>query len=268
MIGIMRHGESRATIDPTLFGRTNPETVPLTTFGYQQAVTAGQKTEEYLQETIGISGDPVVIYYSPHLRIKQSVVGFIEGFSDKSRIKNLIEDPRLIERDHGMFDGLSLEQQKAHDPECFRLLYHGTTRQKYETKMPDGESLRDIQLRCQKFVRSAKRIASDHHVIIITHGGFVAALQNTFWEKGVSSWIDQNLPVPPTGTVIAMDTPLISPNSKAIWIGEKRRHPITIDTDAFYPDLSILPKKNIIENDVIDFQNLQKRTNPSVKQRI
>ena len=37
----------------------------------------------------------------------------------------------------------------------------------------------------------------------MTHGGILAAIQNTFWDDGVSSWIGMGeFQVPPTGSVV------------------------------------------------------------------
>ena len=111
IIYFMRHGQSMATLDPTLFGRADPVTIPLTQFGYQQTVTAGEKFRDHLLARSAGDPLPLLIYYSPHLRIKQSAVGFLEGLDNQITIAGLVEDARIREREHGTFDGLDSNQQ-------------------------------------------------------------------------------------------------------------------------------------------------------------
>ncbi len=201
-IYIIRHGESLATLDPTLFGRMDPTQVPLSQWGYEQAVDTGKKLAEHLPPA---EHENLQLYYSPHKRIVQSMEGFLEGFG-KHPAQNRYIDPALREREHGHFNGLDeVAQQKAY-PEVFAKLHGSNTRERFYTKMPGGgESLADLQERLEGFVGYLSEvIGPGQNVAIITHGGNCRLLEHML-THGRAVWLD--MPKPPgTGDIIHIDS--------------------------------------------------------------
>ena len=49
-IYIVRHGESLATLDRTMFGKMDPVKIPLTEWGWKQAKEAGEAIKEHRSE--------------------------------------------------------------------------------------------------------------------------------------------------------------------------------------------------------------------------
>lgn len=212
MIILVRHGWSAATGNVNIFGQMNPTEVPLEEFGREQSVQSGLvAADELLNRSIR---KPLLLYYSTHKRIRQSTVAFLDGLNAKKNnftIQRLQGSSKIVERDHGGFDGLLSDQQERSCPEIYRKLNYGSPEERYTTKMPvhsetgkEGESLRDVADRIQSFMQeSVKPHEQTHDTIIMTHGGILAAIQNTFWDGGVSSWIGMGeFQVPPTGSVV------------------------------------------------------------------
>lgn len=76
-----------------------------------------------------------------------------------------------------------------------------------ELQGSEGESLKDVAVRIKSFVEEAiDPFKYTHHVVIVTHGGILAAIVNNAWNEGESSWINMGqLQVPPTGTVVLIN---------------------------------------------------------------
>ena len=85
-------------------------------------------------------------------------------------------------------------------------------------------------------------MSKNYNIMVISHGGIISGLQNTFWRNGVSTWLEHDFKVPPTGSVIAMDCRGMSENSQTIWMAEKPSAQTTTPDNqaAFYPDLGPL----------------------------
>lgn len=217
-IYIIRHGESLATLDPTLFGRTDPATIPLSEWGYEQAVDTG----ECLARECAASGRTLRVYYSPHTRIVQSKDAFLEGIGDSVDVQVEPADPLLVEREHGEFNGLDEEAQKRKNPHIYHLLHESDWYTRFTTRMPGGESLEDVQKRMYLFFDKLKaNMQPDEDVVIITHGANCRMLEDTLTQYP-ASWINGVAP-PPTGSIIHIETDLESPGtSKEILHGKKR----------------------------------------------
>lgn len=229
-IFIIRHGESLATLDPSLFSRVEPSTVPLSQWGYEQSLEAGKAVADYYRKH-SIAAPKLTLYYSPFTRIAQSKDGFMEGIKP-SHIAHQIEthkEPALVERNHGEFDGLGPEAQCAKDPETYRLLHEGTSEQKFKTKMPKGESLEDVQKRLALFIERVTSTAShDQDIVIITHGANVRCLEDILHSHQTpygASWLVESSP-PETGDVILIhrdrERPLTNTRSEVLHQGKKR----------------------------------------------
>ena len=66
-IALLRHGESEANLDKTIYERLLDHAVPLTAHGHEQAAAVGKKLRELFEN------EPVRAYVSPYLRALQTV---------------------------------------------------------------------------------------------------------------------------------------------------------------------------------------------------
>ncbi len=220
-IYIIRHGESMATRDPTLFAHTDPRKVPLTQWGYEQAIDTGRILEELYANTPELQGRRLRIYHSPHTRIAQSKDGFLQGIKNQF-ISSIQEDPLLREREHGRFDGLDEEAQRNLHPDIYEKLHSQNSYERYTTQMPDGESIKDVQNRLRNFIaKMTKEVSPGEDAVIITHGGNCRALEDNLTHYD-AEWPSDFIP-PGTGDIIQVDTTLKEPGtSKIIHEGKKR----------------------------------------------
>ncbi|HWD78440.1 MAG TPA: phosphoglycerate mutase family protein, partial [Kribbella sp.] len=66
-IALIRHGESEANLDKTLFERMPDHAIPLTAHGHEQAAKAGKQLRELFEN------EAVRVYVSPYLRARQTL---------------------------------------------------------------------------------------------------------------------------------------------------------------------------------------------------
>ena len=66
-IALIRHGESEANLDKTIFERVPDHAIPLTPHGHEQSAKAGRGLRELFED------EPVRVYVSPYLRARQTL---------------------------------------------------------------------------------------------------------------------------------------------------------------------------------------------------
>ncbi len=218
---IMRHGESMATLDPTLYGRADPVNVPVSEWGHEQALESGQALKGHF-DAIGLEDVKPTIYFSTHHRIAQTKDALIEGLGADVEV-TAIAEPLLVERHHGEFDGLNSQAQEAYNKEIFDKLHYGSSEERYTTKMPGGESLQDVADRLDAFLDKVRDTHQpDDVVIIVTHGGNCTSLEQKI-NHAKASWIEPKFDVPKTGDIIEADTDLLKPAPSETIIDGKQR---------------------------------------------
>ena len=216
---IVRHGESLATLDPSLFARMDPASIPLTQWGHEQAKEAGV----HLARIFDGSDRKCRIFFSDHTRIVQSKDALVESLGGRHVSAEEV-DLRLREREHGDFHGLDLEAQRIKNPEVFAKLYatgRGYARDRYETPMPNGESLKDVHARLNDFIASLpERLEPNEDVVIVTHGGNCKFLEHGLM-KHQSVTLFGNIAIPEKGDVIRLSPPDYN-DPQTIHSGKKR----------------------------------------------
>ena len=197
---LVRHGESLATLDPTLFGRMDPRKVPLSVWGYEQTRDVGEFFRKRYTQDGHYIGKKLRFFYSPHLRIVQSKDGIIETLG-KDLVAGATEDEALREREHGEFDGLDEAAQQKRSPEIFAKLHSEQSELRYKTRMPGGESVEDVALRLNDFMdRILAHPHPDEDIVIVTHGGNCRSLEDHHFSPN-AVWLE-NEAIPKTGDVI------------------------------------------------------------------
>ena len=124
-IALIRHGESEANLDKTIFERVPDHAIPLTPHGHEQSAEAGKELRELFE------GEPVRVYVSPYLRALQTLDSL--GLDDLIGLAR--EEPRLREQDWANYqDTADIEQQKELRNRYGHFFYRFT----------DGESGADV----------------------------------------------------------------------------------------------------------------------------
>lgn len=167
---IARHGESLATVDPEWMGRMVPSQIPLTVWGYEQAIEIGQQLADLYSHNEHFRSRRIRIYSSLQHRLKQTSDAIIKALPISLVTGNYI-NPLLRQREHGAFDGLSREDKRKTDPVVYAELHSSDPLVRYITEMPGGESLQQLEERLRHFVERLKRdLAEDEDVLIVNHG--------------------------------------------------------------------------------------------------
>ncbi|HET6240990.1 MAG TPA: phosphoglycerate mutase family protein, partial [Arthrobacter sp.] len=84
---LIRHGQSAANADTSIYNRVPDYRIPLTPLGIEQATAAGEQVRRQLD------GRQVCVYVSPYLRAYQT----LEALNLGPLVERVIEEPRLRE---------------------------------------------------------------------------------------------------------------------------------------------------------------------------
>ncbi|BAS13227.1 phosphoglycerate mutase [Arthrobacter sp. Hiyo8] len=85
---MIRHGQSAANADTSIYNRVPDYRIPLTELGVEQARAAGEALRRKLD------GEPVCVYVSPYLRAYQT----LEALNLGSLTERVIEEPGCVNR--------------------------------------------------------------------------------------------------------------------------------------------------------------------------
>ncbi|GAA1602167.1 phosphoglycerate mutase family protein [Kribbella karoonensis] len=154
-IALIRHGESEANLDKTLFERMPDHAIPLTARGHEQAAKAGRQLRELFEN------EPVRVYVSPYLRARQTLDSL--GLDDL--IGSAREEPRLREQDWANFQDTEDIERQRKLRDSFGHFYYRFTH---------GESGSDVYDRVSTFLETMHRDfeAPDapKNVLLVSHG--------------------------------------------------------------------------------------------------
>ena len=154
-IALIRHGESEANLDKSIFERVPDHAIPLTQHGWDQSAAAGLQLRELFEN------EPVRVYVSPYLRTLQTLEGL--GLGDLIGIAN--EEPRLREQDWANYqDTEDIDRQSKLRDSYGHFFYRFT----------DGESGADVYDRVSSFLETMHRdfetADSPRNVLLVSHG--------------------------------------------------------------------------------------------------
>lgn len=137
---IMRHGESEANTDKSLYEHTPDHLMALTEKGKQQCVACGVELKPYLD------GKNITLWQSPYMRTRQTaeiVLQQIEGAQVQVR-----EDPRLREQEWGNFYTLDKALKEKEDRKRHSYFFY---------RIENGESGADVYDRISTFLETLYR---------------------------------------------------------------------------------------------------------------
>lgn len=152
---MIRHGQSAANVDQTLYNRIPDYRIPLTELGVAQATAAGEKVRRQLD------GQKVCVYVSPYLRAYQT----LEALNLGDLVERTVEEPRLREQDWANFQNpAEIADQKELRNAYGHFFY----------RFREGESGSDVYDRVSSFMETLYRHWSkpDYapNALLVTHG--------------------------------------------------------------------------------------------------
>jgi broad specificity phosphatase PhoE len=168
---LIRHGESTANADPSVYRQLPDARIPLSAKGWQQAQGAGDFLARYLKE----NPDPVgvCLFTSSFLRARQTAQAIYNSLREAP--PKVSEYDWLVEQDFGIAQGYGDKQEAwhedfpAHGEHVKRHTDHGA---RHFAPKPSGESRADVTFRVQGAMQSAFREQADtgrSTFIIATH---------------------------------------------------------------------------------------------------
>lgn len=166
---LIRHGESLQNIGLTVDHDIFDGDVPLSPLGEKQAYNAGVFLKRYIEEKkiqMGLSA----LWESPYLRAEQTAAGIKKHL----QFFRNYQDPRLVERDFGLFDNVSRERWDEIAPEETHNtgIRQNSLRGRFFCRMPQGESPLDVYTRISTFMESIYRDRFDN-LFVVTHGAVI-----------------------------------------------------------------------------------------------
>ncbi len=152
---LVRHGESLANIDDTIYETVPDHRIGLTAKGIEQAQATGATVRDILD------GDRVDVYVSPYLRTRQT----LEAMALPVAERDVRVEPRLREQDWANFqDPADIAEQKAQRDRYGHFYY----------RFSHGESGSDVYDRVSTFLESMFRNFETQRapgeVVVVTHG--------------------------------------------------------------------------------------------------
>ncbi|MBX4937329.1 histidine phosphatase family protein [Rhizobium binae] len=191
---LVRHGESLGNIDERAYRRFGDHNVPLTQWGYRQALEAGGVIAAYLQAPPSPELVKLQVWYSPFLRTRQSKDALLEALPT-GVVGDIREDYLLREQDFGLFTEIyDHAERKQKFPEEFEKWARLRSNSgKFYARPPDGESRADVAQRVRLFLQTVMRDAEndDHNVVIVGHGVTNRAVEMNFLHRPVE-WFERS----------------------------------------------------------------------------
>jgi len=163
VIYISRHGETEKNRQGLLLGQND---VGLNETGINQAHELGKKMKD-----LNID----FIISSSMTRAKQTAE-IVNSYINKM----IIIEPRLIERNIGAYDGLTLEEVQ----EKYQKGY--TSEMAYNKTPPGGESSQEVQRRVFAALDDIKKKYPNKNILIITHS-FIIRMINKYFNPHISA---------------------------------------------------------------------------------
>ena len=154
---LVRHGESEANVDPTVYARVPDWQIALTEQGVSQAREAGQKIAGLIRD--GAFG----VFSSPYVRTEQTKNAMLEGIGREPVFD--YQDPTLREQEYGNMPPTDENEANRAFRKRFGYFFY---------RFPEGESCADVYDRMALFLdslyRRFDRPSCPENIIIVSHG--------------------------------------------------------------------------------------------------
>ncbi len=160
-IFIFRHGQTIDNLDHDFSGIHD---VDLTPAGIEEATGIGERLKN---EAV------TKAYQSNLIRSKHTLELVLDGFHLGVEV---ITDPRIKERDYGNLTGKNKDELAKMDPKDFALWHRS-----YDIPPPNGESIKDVEIRVLDFLKDALPTWKKDDIIFISaHGNSIRPMRRYF----------------------------------------------------------------------------------------
>ena len=157
-----RHGETEANVEKRFQGHTLD--TPLTKKGMRQAGAIAKMLAHHVDDPAALK---FVSSPLPRARLTMELIRDRLGLPPDG----FSTDKRISEIDLGKWDGLTHKQARALDP----VFYDKRDHDKWNYRVPGGESYADVSSRAERWVKSVKR-----DTFAVSHGAFTRILRGLF----------------------------------------------------------------------------------------
>jgi len=194
---LVRHGESQANVDASLYTSTADHAVELSKRGIDQAAKTGEQIRKYYEEQYGpkIPDDwKCRIWTSTYKRARQTAE--ILRTNSGGWITDIRENIFLVEQQFGLFEGVEWASGMV-DTQFPQELHHynkcATFGGRFWARVPMGESRFDV---CRRVYHSIAPITQDavkhniKHVIIVSHGVTLRAFMMCYFNL-TPEWFEE-----------------------------------------------------------------------------
>lgn len=141
--------------------------------GWRQSDLTSEGKEEAQQIAEKLKNEPITKAYESDLIRSQHTLEIVLQYHPGVQI---IEDPRIKERNYGDLTGTSKLELKEKDPENFELWHRS-----YDVAPPNGESIEAVENRVLPFLHElVDGLSSDDMVVISAHGNSIRPMRKFF----------------------------------------------------------------------------------------
>jgi broad specificity phosphatase PhoE len=193
---LIRHAESEGNVSPKAYEIYQDHGLPLTKRGVEMAEITGEKVSSHLDNlykrgVLNLLDDKIGIYVSPYLRTRSTLQGLLDGGLSHFINEDCIwESQYLTEMDWGLFEGDGwLKTETREMPEYERNRLKRAKNGKFYARCPNGESVKDVVMRVDLFIRRLLRryLTSDFRYntfVIVSHGITIRAFIMRWFHLG------------------------------------------------------------------------------------
>jgi broad specificity phosphatase PhoE len=171
----IRHGESEANLDPSVYLEKNDHNIDLSKKGREQSIKAGHD----LHKEIGKGDRRVIIFYSPYERTKQTMEHIKKGLNQRHfDVDGMVvchPSPIIREQEYKVFEDSNDSEAKREEMVRFG---------KYWYRFKNAESMADVFGRAMTFynylvnkVQFGAINPEEDIVVIVSHCGFLKNLR-------------------------------------------------------------------------------------------
>lgn len=187
-IFLIRHGESIQNISKEI-NIPDPD-IYLTDEGVKQVEKTGIMLKEYLEKE-KIDTKNARMWVSPYLRAEQTAA----ILNKYLKIESIFQDPRLVEKDFGNFDGIDYSKWNDIDPistKCINKRYD-SPRSRFFTRLPNGESPFDVYNRISSFIETIHR-DENNPLFLVMHGDTMRCFIMRWLHKDIKWYYEEDNP--------------------------------------------------------------------------
>lgn len=192
-IFLVRHGESLANVDKTIYLQTPDHAVPLSDRGHRQARAAGIALNALLTTTLPDKA-PVRIWTSPYKRTRETAALLAEQLKCGHPHLDQREHVNLCEQQFGLFDGVPDEDLPTRFPDEHAHYEHTSSHEgRFWARMPLGESRFDVAVRVHQAFGTFNRDSEKHgikNIVVVCHGVTLRAFVMQ-WRHLPYEWFNQ-----------------------------------------------------------------------------